>query len=320
MAKLGRVCVSLVPYLLSLASLVCLAIVCVSCTRKAADIDQLYFFRVQFSNFTTLPESETADDHHLNSTALHYLSTALHNANNDGNLKDFYSVGLWGYCEGEVSKQGSYDTTYCSSPHPKFWFNPIQAWHLNETTKDLQLPSHLTKELRVYKKVSLWMSSGYILAITVTAIETLLGLLSIWSRWGSCITALVSAVACLFTIAGTLTATVTFSLLKGTFATVLRDLNITTSLGIRVLVVSWAAVLFSLAALVFWTVTMCCCSGHSSTRQPDQGPQYAYHGVPGPIDVTQERPRFTTVRAGPYPMHPMQQTSYGPQSSGYSYQ
>ncbi|KAL2844517.1 SUR7/PalI family-domain-containing protein [Aspergillus pseudoustus] len=325
MTKVRRVCVSFVPYVLSLASLACLAIVCVSCTRKTADIDNLYFFRVDFSNFTTLSESKTSSDHDLNSTTLEYLSTALYQTRKDGDLKDFYSIGLWSYCEGIISDEGSYHTTHCSSPHPKFWFDPLEVWRLNRTTDgDAQLPSHLTKPLRVYKGASLWMSSAYIIAIAVTALELLLGILSIFSRWGSCVTSLVSAVACLFTIAGTVTATVIFSLVKGAFATVLRDLDITTALGVRVLVASWAAVLCSLGAMVFWTVTMYCYSGRSggASRPPvAHGPNYAYHGVqpPLPMDVMREQPRFMPVSASPYPMQPMQQTSYGPQSSGYAY-
>ncbi|KIA75434.1 hypothetical protein HK57_00078 [Aspergillus ustus] len=306
MTKVGRVCVSFIPYGLSLASLACLAIVCVSCTRKTADIDNLYFFRVNFSNFTTLSESKTSSNHDLNSTTLEYLSTALNETKKDGDLRDFYSIGLWSYCEGLISDEGSYDTTYCSSSYPKFWFNPLEVWRLNRTTdNDAQLPSHLTKPLRAYKGASLWMSSAYIIAIAVTALELLVGILSIFSRWGSCVTALVSAVACMFTIAGTVTATVIFSLLKGAFATVLRDLDISTTLGARVLVASWAAVICSLGALLFWTVTMCCCSGRSggaSRLPPSHGPNYAYHGVhppPPPIDVSHQQPRFMPVTLNP---------------------
>ncbi|KAL2845079.1 SUR7/PalI family-domain-containing protein [Aspergillus pseudodeflectus] len=335
MGKFGRTCVSIIPYLFSLASLVCLAIVCVSCNRKTADIENLYFLRVNFSNFTALSDPESIDKIQLrNSTSVEYLSTALHKAQKGGELKDFYSVGLWSYCEGEVADNGSYETTYCSKPRPKFWFNPLDIWRLNGTasananadtdTDDMQLPSHLAKSLRVYKKVSLWMSTGYIIAITATTIELLLGVLSICSRRGSCITALVSAVACLFTVAGTVTATAIFSVLKGTFATVLRDLDITTTLGIRVLVSSWAAVLCSLAALVFWIGTMCCCAERPDTsRQPDRGPKYSHVGFGPlhPLAMTHEQSPFppSAPGAGPYPMQPVQQMPYGPQTGGYVY-
>jgi hypothetical protein len=115
---------------------------------------------VNFSNFTAVSGPETSDKHYeLNLSSLDYLSTALHEAKKDGHLKDFYSVGLWSYCEGQVADQGSYETTYCSSPCANFWFDPIQAWRLNETsTTDsggVELPSHLAKALRVYMKVSL---------------------------------------------------------------------------------------------------------------------------------------------------------------------
>ncbi|KAJ0418672.1 SUR7/PalI family-domain-containing protein [Aspergillus carlsbadensis] len=325
MGKLGRLCVSVVPYALSVLALACLVIVCVGCTGQNADIDNLYFFRLDFSNLTAVSGSTTSEKHHSsNSSSLGYLSTALHGATSDGQLKDFYSVGLWSYCEGEITEQGNYDTTYCSSPHPNFWFNPIKVWRLNETSttgsKDAELPSHLAKSLRVYKKVSLWMSTGYIIAITVTAVELLLGILSICSRWGSCVTSLVSAVACLFTLAGAITATVIFSVLKGTFATTLKDLHITTTLGTRVLVASWTAVVFSLAGMLFWIITSCCCSGrprNSSAR--DDGRNYPYVGVP-PTDSTAQGPSlFATSMTGQYPLQPMQHPPQGPPSNGYLY-
>lgn len=37
-------------------------------------------------------------------------------------LHDFYTVGLWGYCEG-FNGQG---TTHCSSPETLYWFNPVE--------------------------------------------------------------------------------------------------------------------------------------------------------------------------------------------------
>ncbi|KAL3496353.1 SUR7/PalI family-domain-containing protein [Aspergillus germanicus] len=315
MGKLGRLCVSVVPYALSVISLACLVIVCVGCTRQSAGIDNLYFLRLDFSNLTA-PSN-------LNSSSLDFLSTALNESKKDGHLKDFYSVGLWSYCEGGISDQGNYQTTYCSSPRPKFWFNPVQVWRLNETTTgnsdDVEIPSHLAKALRVYHRVSLWMSSNYIIAITVTAIELLLGILSICSRWGSCVTSLVSAVACLFTIAGAVMATVIFSVLKGTFATAMRDLNISSDLGSRVLAASWAAVLSSLAALIFWVVTTCCCSGrsgHSSTR--DDGRSYPYVGVP-PTDTTAHGPSLFPASAGQYPLYPMHPTPHGPPHNGHRY-
>lgn len=37
-------------------------------------------------------------------------------------LHDFYSVGLWGFCEG-YNGQG---VTYCSPPQTLYWFNPVE--------------------------------------------------------------------------------------------------------------------------------------------------------------------------------------------------
>jgi hypothetical protein len=37
-------------------------------------------------------------------------------------LHDFYSVGLWGFCEGYKGE----GVTYCSHPKMLYWFNPVQ--------------------------------------------------------------------------------------------------------------------------------------------------------------------------------------------------
>lgn len=37
-------------------------------------------------------------------------------------LHDFYTVGLWNFCEGYLGE----GTTYCSHPEALYWFNPVQ--------------------------------------------------------------------------------------------------------------------------------------------------------------------------------------------------
>jgi SUR7/PalI family len=37
-------------------------------------------------------------------------------------LHDYYQVGLWGFCEGNVGV----GTTKCSKPQTLYWFNPVE--------------------------------------------------------------------------------------------------------------------------------------------------------------------------------------------------
>lgn len=121
------------------------------------------------------------------------MAAALEEARKQLNVKDFYDIGLWGYCDGDISN-GNYKTTKCSDPKAQFYFDPIDIWKLNNTgVKDL-LPDGLEKGLKVYKNVSKWMFIAYIVAFAATLAELVVGLFAICSRWGSCVTSLISAV------------------------------------------------------------------------------------------------------------------------------
>ena len=126
----------------------------------------------------------------------------MEKAQQTSGLKDFYSIGLWGYCDGDISSSNAYHTTMCSKAQADFWFNPIQVWGLNGTGTDAQaqLPSDLKNALTVYKDVSIWMFIAYIVAFAATAAELVVGIFAICSRWGSCVTSLVASVSTKLTV------------------------------------------------------------------------------------------------------------------------
>lgn len=121
------------------------------------------------------------------------LAKALDEAKKQLQIKEFYDIGLWGYCDGDVSN-GNYKTDNCSKPKAEFYFNPITVWRLNDTGVENVLPSDLSHALNVYKNVSKWMFIAYIIAFIATVVELVVGVFAICSRWGSCVTSLVSAV------------------------------------------------------------------------------------------------------------------------------
>ena len=50
-------------------------------------------------------------------------------------LKDFYQVGLFSYCEGETNnKTGEDKITYCSPRKFQFYFDPLKVWGMNGTS------------------------------------------------------------------------------------------------------------------------------------------------------------------------------------------
>jgi hypothetical protein len=109
-------------------------------------------------------------------------------------LKDFYKVGFWGYCEGDISKDGKETVTFCSEHANFFWFNPVEVWKLQNTTAQKLFPEDMQKGLDTYHKVSRWMVGITEIALALTAAEILIGIAALFSRWGSFVTTMVSTV------------------------------------------------------------------------------------------------------------------------------
>lgn len=180
----------------------------------------------------------------------------------DSTLADFYTIGLWGYCDGDISS-GKFNTKTCSKPKAEYYFDPLLVWGLNGTSIKDELPGDYNKVMKVYKSVSKWQFIAYVIAFVATALEILVGAFAICSRWGSCVTTLVAVVAFLFTTAASITSTVLFSIFKSSLGPALKAYGIYLDMGKNMFAATWLAVAFSLAAVLFWTFSVCCCSGRS---------------------------------------------------------
>jgi SUR7/PalI family len=75
-----------------------------------------------------------------------------------------------------------------------------------------------------------------------------------------------------FTIISALISTILYSTLVGAMTGFLKEYGISFSLGTHMLALEWIAVAFSLGASLFWTITICCCSGKSSRKNRDNQP------------------------------------------------
>lgn len=162
-------------------------------------LTELTHDQANLQNFTSKTQSEVSQilqDSGVNVPNSN-LASLLEQAQQQAGLKDFYSVGLWGYCDGSIRDKDVYDTTQCSKPQAEFWFNPIRIWGLNGTGVQNELPSHLRNGLTVYKDVSKWMFIAYVVAFLATVAELVVGVFAICSRWGSCVTSLISGVSSL---------------------------------------------------------------------------------------------------------------------------
>lgn len=93
---------------LLLITVIFMILVEVGNTSKSQKVStKIYFLKIDLTNIipTTVPDSVL-----INSIA---QTLGLH---------DFYTIGLWGFCEG-YNAQG---VTGCSKPQTLYWFNPVE--------------------------------------------------------------------------------------------------------------------------------------------------------------------------------------------------
>ncbi|KAF2007228.1 hypothetical protein P154DRAFT_517002 [Amniculicola lignicola CBS 123094] len=305
MGKVGRFACIFVPMALTIASLLCLIIVFSGQTnQKMAVTNDLYFFKADTSDFTENPE----EIEKLNNVNIdNELLKALKNSATAKDLKDFYKVGMWNYCEGETDDKGKETVTYCSPRKMYFWFNPINVWELKDTAAQKIFPDKLKDGLDIYQKVAKWMVSSYVIAICLTAAELVVGIFAIFSRWGSFVTTIVSTAQTIFILSAAATSTGLYGTLTGTFNTVLKPYKINASMSTKMLAVLWLGVAFSVASGFFWLVSTCCCSGKSSHKKVvvEKTP-YTYERVASP---------YLGARPGDQQMHPM--PAHGNTGSAY---
>lgn len=98
---------ALITALLLLISVVFLILVEVGDTKNSHIRTKIHFIKLDLSDI--IPQSVP------NSVFINSIARTL-------GLHDFYTVGLWGYCEG-YNGDG---ITQCSKPQTLYWFNPVQ--------------------------------------------------------------------------------------------------------------------------------------------------------------------------------------------------
>ncbi|EME89252.1 uncharacterized protein MYCFIDRAFT_129792 [Pseudocercospora fijiensis CIRAD86] len=252
MGKAGRLACIFTPMALTIASFIALVLIEVAGWNT---LDSYYFFR---ANLTDLDVSGGSSNSAL-TTAIGDIKTA-------GGVAEIYNVYLWNYCSSN-NTDGS--DTKCSKREAQFVFDPIDVWQLNTTgiatsTSSADNAIDGKKALDAYRKVAKWMFIAYQVSFWTTLATIIVGILALFSRWGSLFTWILSAVSSFFTIAAVLTSTILFSVLVGALNKVFEDYNIKLSMGHNALVAGWLGVAFSWAATLFWSMSMCCCSGRSN--------------------------------------------------------
>jgi hypothetical protein len=70
----------------------------------------------------------------------------------------------------------------------------VEVWGLNGTGVESLFPKELKDGLNTYKNVSKYMFIVYVIALVATAVELLIGVSAMFSRWGSFVTTFFAAV------------------------------------------------------------------------------------------------------------------------------
>lgn len=141
----------------------------------------------------------------------------------------------------------------------------------------------MKKGIDAYSRVARFAFSAWVIAAILTAVEFVVGIFAVLSRWGSLVTTIVSAASTIFIIAAAGSSTAIYLALAGVFRSVLAPYNIKASLGSSMFSVVWLAVAFSVASGFFWMISICCCSGKSPHKKVvvEKAP-YTYERVASP--------------------------------------
>ncbi|KAL6703785.1 hypothetical protein ACN47E_009084 [Coniothyrium glycines] len=290
MGKVGRFACILTPMLLTLASLICFVIVMLGQTpfkgNNAPSTQlgrDLYFFKADTSNITLDPNT-ILDNLPSDFVPNNDFVNAIQGAANSKQLKAFYQVGLWSYCEGDKdATTGDETITSCSARKFQFYFNPVEVWGLQNTSVQEILGDNFDTGMNAYQKAAGWMNWAFVITLVLTAVEFVVGFFAIFSRWGSMVTTVISTAQTIFAIAAAATATAIYGTLTGVFESVLKPYNIDASMGRQMLSALWLGVAFSVASGFFWLVSVCCCSGKSAHKKVvvEKTP-YTYERVASP--------------------------------------
>ncbi|OQO12667.1 hypothetical protein B0A48_02130 [Cryoendolithus antarcticus] len=279
MGKAGRIACILTPMLLTAASLIAMLFLNIAgWSQNSSSLNSLYLMRADFSNLSVSDTSLFENDD---------LTAALTVAKAGDLLEKTYEVHLWNYC---TANKTSGNIDWCSPRRRGFVFDPVEIWALNSTdavdtssnggnaiTSAINNAKNQTEEftdkvlgktaagaLNAYKKVAHNNGVIFEIAFWTTLATIVVGILAIFSRWGSLLTWILSFASTILTFAASLMTTVVFSTLTGALAGILKPYDVSISLGTRALALSWIATLLSIFATSFWLMSICCCSGRSN--------------------------------------------------------
>ncbi|KAJ6037930.1 hypothetical protein N7460_007701, partial [Penicillium canescens] len=176
------------------------------------------------------------------STAVIYASGAAETAISS-HLPGFYSVGLWGYCQGQ-KEESSYSN--CSQPSTSFSFDLLSIFGSVSSGINEVLPDENNKVLAGYHDVSRWSVSAYILGFVSTCMAVIFGVTTMYFSRGKVLLILSSLLtiaesAAIFVTGASIGVTVIYGLITGAIQSILHPLGADASFGAHSFAATWLA-------------------------------------------------------------------------------
>jgi len=245
------------PLIGTIAILACLAYIGSAGFRVGGGkVDNKHFALIDTSSITT---TIGKDVYH-----------GLPDSHDHSKQKDVFAIYLWNYCSGTKTNK-EFRINYCSSVKTPFdQYRLWNTWKVDITKGQLkdaksegnnQMLEVGVKGITYLPKTIRSLYSG---AIAMTVFELIFGFAAIWTRWASFLAAFTSMLATLTLIAGTAMSQILYGALVRSIEkadyTNFRRGTLSAEYGRLVFVVSWIAVIISLATSVCWIFSICCVS------------------------------------------------------------
>lgn len=231
-----------------------LILVSIGNTHINSTLNDIYFFKLDVSQIIPI---SVANSQLLNSVA---RSLGLH---------DFYSVGLWNYCEGYLDE----GVTYCSKPKSFYWFNPVEVLVSQLLAgASIALPSEVTTILKLLQLGSNIMYAFFTAGTVINFVLMLVSPLVLKTRWFSLGIALLGAISGILVTVAAIIATV-ISFAAKIALTAQDELNISADVGYKMFGFMWVAAILTDLAFILHAAMGCCCKPDRKNRgSPDAQP------------------------------------------------
>ncbi|KAF3101654.1 hypothetical protein TWF569_005938 [Orbilia oligospora] len=288
-------------------------------------LNSLYFLRLDTRYINAPQELADIPGTNLDNFVLDKIGIdlSIQNTANLVGVADFYQAGLFSYCSGTFDNAtNEWNVKNCSSPSGSFYFNIIDIINAEANNgKNLTFPNQVNDYFKAVRALTRAQYICFIVGIGATGLEFILGFFGFLSRWGSCVTTFAAVFAFWTLLAGSVINIALYVSLSKTFDATFNTFGVRGSINRQVYTLMFIGVAVSFGAMLFWTLTTCCCSGRrdriikgekaSRSGSPVKGYErvaspYLGGGGPAPPPPHQQYGQTYGKSEGPY--EPMRHT------------